>query len=200
MAQRQMSLPTINFAGSNWTDEIVTVLDYMRGWIEDGPLPIYFTNLDSAGAQPTASLFEDCIYLVKSNGDTTLAISDGTDLINLERAHYKFEQNTAGSGSPNIISAEESGKLFINRTATALNYHTLPSPHATKILHYRFGVLDADGIRVDAPSGQTIRIGTTETASSGFVKSVTIGSYLHTFSIPGAGYWSIATGTWTFDA
>lgn len=201
MAQPTMSLPVIDYAMSGWSDgannSIDAALDYVRGWLEDGPLPIYFTDLDSAGSLPTASLYEDCIYLVKSNGDTTLAFSDGTNLINLERAHLKYEQNTATSGSPNIISAHETGKLFTNRTATAENHHTLPT--AADGLHYRWGVLDADGIQINAASGQTIRLGSTVSASTGFISSTTIGSYVHLFGITSVGWFGISTGTWTFD-
>lgn len=84
------------------------------------------------------------------------------------------EANTAGSGSPNIIAAAESGSVFTNEGATALNYHTLPT--ATAGLVYTFYVQDTDGIRVVANTGDTIRIDTSVSASAGYAESTTVGS------------------------
>jgi len=105
------------------------------------------------------------------------------------------EANTAGSGSPNIITAAESGSVFTNEGATALNYHTLPT--AASGLVYAFYVQDTDGIRVVANTGDTIRINTSVSASAGYAESTTVGSSV-TLAAINATEW-VATsviGTW----
>lgn len=84
------------------------------------------------------------------------------------------EANTANSGSPNIITAAESGSVFTNEGATALNYHTLPTAAAGLV--YTFYVQDTDGIRVVANTGDTIRIDTAVSAAAGYAESTTVGS------------------------
>jgi hypothetical protein len=106
------------------------------------------------------------------------------------------EANTAVSGSPNIITSSESGSVFTNEGATALNYHTLPT--AASGLTYTFYVQDADGIRVTANTGDTIRIDTSVSASAGYAESTTVGSSV-TLTAINATEW-VATsviGTWT---
>jgi hypothetical protein len=106
------------------------------------------------------------------------------------------EANTAGSGSPNIITATESRSVFTNEGATALNYHTLPT--AAVGLVYTFYVQDTDGIRVVANTGDTIRIDTVVSAAAGYAESTTVGSSV-TLTAINATEW-VATsviGTWT---
>jgi len=86
------------------------------------------------------------------------------------------EANTAGVGSPNILTADESYKVLTNEGATAMNYHTLPT--AVAGLTFTFIVQDADGLRVTANTGDTIRIGTEVSAAAGYAESTTIGTSL----------------------
>jgi len=105
------------------------------------------------------------------------------------------EANTAGSGSPNIITAAESRSVFTNEGATALNYHTLPTAAAGLV--YTFYVQDTDGIRVVANTGDTIRIDTAVSAAAGYAESTTVGSSV-TLTAINATEW-VATsviGTW----
>jgi len=106
------------------------------------------------------------------------------------------EANTAGSGSPNTITAAESRSVFTNEGATALNYHTLPTAAAGLV--YTFYVQDTDGIRVVANTGDTIRIDTVVSAAAGYAESTTVGSSV-TLTAINATEW-VATsviGTWT---
>jgi hypothetical protein len=83
------------------------------------------------------------------------------------------EANTAGSASPNVLINGESGNVLTNEGSTAQNYHTLPSAAAGYV--FTFIVQDADGIRVTAASGDTIRLGASVSAAAGHIDSTTIG-------------------------
>jgi len=83
------------------------------------------------------------------------------------------EANTAGSGAPNVLAATESGSFYTNTGSTAINVHDLPPP--ANGLHYGFNVTDADGIRVNATNGATIRYAATQSAADGKIESTTIG-------------------------
>ena len=106
------------------------------------------------------------------------------------------EANTAGSGSPNILTELESGKVFTNEGVSAANYHTLPAARAG--LTYTFVVQDTDGIRVVAGAGDTIRITASATPAAGYVEAATIGNCITLVAINATEWVSIATvGTWT---
>jgi hypothetical protein len=95
------------------------------------------------------------------------------------------------------IVANRTNAIFTNEGATSQVVLTLPTAAANLI--YSFVVQDADGLRVTAASGDTIRIAGTATAAAGYVENATIGSTLTLVAI-NATEW-IATsvnGTWTF--
>lgn len=113
------------------------------------------------------------------------------------------EASTAGSGAPNVLAANESGKLLTNEGSTAANYHTLVS--AVAGYKYEFFVQDADGMRIVANTGDTIRVIDKVTASAGYIESTTIGSCVVLKAINATewvamsvhGVWT--DGTFTFD-
>lgn len=108
------------------------------------------------------------------------------------------EANTAGSGSPNILVANESRTLLTNEGTTAENYHTLVTAAAG--YSFTFYCQDSDGIRIVANTGDTIRLAGNVSAAAGFVRSVVIGSSVTLESISAAEW--VATsivGTWTID-
>lgn len=109
------------------------------------------------------------------------------------------EANTAGSGSPNILTEAESGTLLTNEGASAQNYHTLPT--AVAGLVFEFIVQDADGIRVVAAAGDTIQDVGTVSAAAGYIQSTTIGSAIRMVAI-NATQWVVTSkqGTWTIDS
>lgn len=112
---------------------------------------------------------------------------------------FSLEANTAGVGSPNIILATETRRVFTNEGTTAQNYHTLPSAAAG--LDFRFIVQDTDGIRVVADTGDTIRDVGTVSSAAGFIQSTTVGSAIHLIAI-NATEWIVVSknGTWTIDS
>jgi len=55
---------------------------------------------------------------------------------------FLVEPNTAGSGSPNVLTAAETRTYLTNEGATAQNYHTLPTAAAGLAFH--FAVQDTD--------------------------------------------------------
>lgn len=110
------------------------------------------------------------------------------------------EANTAGSGSPNVLTSDETGKVFTNEGVTAENYHTLPT--AVAGYEFTFVVQDTDGIRITAAAGDTIRpiAGTAASATGGFIRCATAGAFIRLQAI-NATEW-IATGSagvWTID-
>lgn len=111
-----------------------------------------------------------------------------------------LEASTAGSGSPNILTSGESGKLLTNEGTTAENYHTLPTAAAN--LQFCFANQDSDGIRITANTADTIKLGSaTVSASAGFVRSVVQGSVLCLRAINATEWFSFElSGEWTIDA
>lgn len=94
----------------------------------------------------------------------------------------EVEHSTAGVGSPNILTEAEVGKLITNKGATAKAYNTLPA--ARKGLGpFLFVVEDADGLRVTAGTGDTIRCGASVSGAGGYAESTTIGDYLVLYAI-----------------
>jgi len=106
------------------------------------------------------------------------------------------EANTAGVGSPNILISSETDKTLTNEGATAKNYHTLPT--AVAGLTFTFIVQDADGIRVVANTGDTIRVAGTVSASAGYTESTTVGDVITLVAINATEWIAISyVGTWT---
>lgn len=106
------------------------------------------------------------------------------------------EAHTAGDN----LTDDEAWKLHTNEGAGAEVELTLPAAAANKGPH-RFYVQDADGIKVRAGAGDTIRIGANASSAAGYVKSIAIGSWLWLEAI-NATEW-VATsegGTWTIDS
>lgn len=86
--------------------------------------------------------------------------------------------------------------VHTNEGATAQVVYTLPSAAAGYT--YMIVVQDTDGIRVDAASGDTIRVAGTVTAADGYVESTTIGDTLTIVAINATEWVAIAShGTWT---
>lgn len=113
------------------------------------------------------------------------------------------EANTAGSGTPNALTATESWKVLTNEGATAANYHTLPTAVAGNV--FTFIVQDADGLRVTADSADTIRVIDKVTAAAGYIESTTIGSTVTLVAINATEWFATSIkgvwtdGTWSYD-
>lgn len=86
------------------------------------------------------------------------------------------EANTDVAASPNALSQNETYTLLTNEGTGAENHHDLPS--AVAGLNFTFVVQDADGIQINAATGDTIRIGASVTATGGDIASATIGDII----------------------
>lgn len=105
--------------------------------------------------------------------------------------------STAGSGAPAAIDPTNDGStIMTNEGATAQNYRTLPSAAAGYF--FMFACQDADGIRITAAAGDTIRDLASVSAAAGRIETTTIGSTLCLAAI-NATEWIVMfkTGTWT---
>jgi hypothetical protein len=94
------------------------------------------------------------------------------------------------------INANRSRGVFTNEGAVARVDIVLPTAAAG--IQYTYIVNDADGFRITAATGDTIRIAGTVSAAAGYIESTTVGSTVTLVSI-NVTEW-IATsvnGTWT---
>lgn len=99
------------------------------------------------------------------------------------------------AASPYTVLTTEVGRVFTNEGATASVTFSLPTAAAG--LTYTFIVQDADGIVVDANTGDTIRISSEVSASSGNATSTDIGSMVTLVAINATEWFATATrGTW----
>ncbi|MFA7278776.1 MAG: hypothetical protein WC100_01665 [Sterolibacterium sp.] len=79
------------------------------------------------------------------------------------------------------VPAAASRTLYTNEGASGLSSFTLPT--AVAGYSYTFYVQDADGVRVTAAAGDTIRIAASVSATAGRIDSVTVGSSVTIVSI-----------------
>jgi hypothetical protein len=125
--------------------------------------------------------------------------TNGSSGIGARYCSRPVEANTAGVGSPNLLLTTESRKLLTNEGAAAENYHTLPSAAAG--MEFQFFCQDADGIRIVANTGDTIRIEASVSAAAGFIRSTVIGSGITLVAINATEWVAVnkPAGTWTVD-
>jgi len=110
-----------------------------------------------------------------------------------------LEVNVAVAASPNILTELESGKTFSNEGAPALNYHTLPSARAG--LRYRFCIHHANGSRIVAAAGDTIRHAASVTPAAGYVEATTVGNVIELQALNATEWVAVAAvGTWTVSS
>jgi len=133
---------------------------------------------------------------------TGVAFPTGVDATAAATWAYKqtVEASTAGSGAPNVLTVAESGKILTNEGSTAQNYHTLPTAAAG--LTFTFVVQDADGLRIVADTGDTIRIAAGVSAAAGYIQNSTIGSTITLCAINATEWVALGApaGTWTIDS
>jgi hypothetical protein len=114
-------------------------------------------------------------------------------------ARFNVEAATAGSGSPNVLTGNENGKAITNEGAGAKAYNTLPT--AVAGLQFTFVVQDADGLRVTAGAGDTIRIAASACPAAGYVESTTIGDAVTLLAINSTEWVAVSyVGTWTVSS
>lgn len=105
---------------------------------------------------------------------------------------------TAGTGAPTALVALDSGKRINNTGTTVKAAFTLPTAAAG--LHFYVDNVDSDGIRVNANTGDVIRLVDTTSAAAGYVESVRTGSSLHLVAVDDTTWHCDApVGTWRTD-
>ncbi len=117
----------------------------------------------------------------------------------IKRAHMTVEENTAGVGSPNILTADESRKVLSNEGSAATNYHTLPTAAAG--LSFMFSGVDAsDLIRIVAAAGDKIRLAGEVTIAAGYIESTAQGDAILLVAVDEE-YWLATSfvGTWNVE-
>lgn len=142
------------------------------------------------------------------SGDITLGLYDqimlqynGVDWLEICRSspigiRETVTSNVAGSGSPKQLTAGDSGTIWTNEGASVQNYYTLPTAQAG--LLFTFIVQDSDGIRVNANTGDTIRMVTAVSGTAGYTESTVVGSTVRLLAINSVEWFGIAiNGTWT---
>jgi len=112
---------------------------------------------------------------------------------------FAVEENTAGSGSPNVLTAGESGKVLSNEGSAATNYHTLPT--AVAGLTFTFVNADAsDLMRIVAGASDKIVVGATATKAAGYIESTARWDKIVLVAVDEE-YWVAISfyGTWTVE-
>lgn len=148
-----------------------------------------FPAIKRNGAGIDIRLADDSAYAALTTGDLVVS-GNGIYTKQIVTA------NTAGSGSPKVLTAAETNSVWTNEGATAKNYYTLPTAAAG--YQFTFIVQDADGIRVVANTGDTINLAGTVSASAGYAESTTIGSAITLVAINATEWIATSfTGTWS---
>ncbi len=128
--------------------------------------------------------------------DLALAVGGKLTVGSTISAKYIVEAHTEGSGSPHILYASESLKVLTNEGAAALNYHTLPSASAGQ--SFTFVVQNTYGIHISAAPGDTIRVGTAVSTTSGSLSSSSVGNSITLVAINDTEWVATSViGTWT---
>lgn len=190
---------TVKAGDANFGDRGGGDLDFQSGagaGAGDGGAISFYTSLGIASSGVTntqikrASILPSGSVLIETPSSGVALDVRGSIL-----CQKLVEANTAGSGSPNIITSTESGTVFTNEGTTAQNYHTLPT--ATAGLTYTFYVDDADGIRVTANAGDIIQINGVASTTAGYCESLTIGSSITLLAINATDWVATSSvGTW----
>lgn len=133
---------------------------------------------------------------IAQTGSVSLAGAGTTTSQGHLRRVYTY---TGGSGAATTLTASQTEATITNEGATTQAYVTLPT--AVAGLHFRFVLQDADGIRVTAATGDTIRVLSLTSATAGYAQSTTIGSVLTLEAINATEWVAVsAVGTWSVDS
>lgn len=130
----------------------------------DGGAATTSTALAANPADCSASQFANAI---DASGNLTCATPSGGGA-------RTVSARTEVAASPYAITSGQTGYIFTNEGATARTYLALPT--AVAGLEYTFDVQDADGIRIVANTGDTLRIEHRNALAAGYCEAATVGN------------------------
>jgi hypothetical protein len=121
---------------------------------------------------------------VRSEGNWITKIGQGI----ITRAAYLTltTYTTAAPYSP--VALEESNRTFLASNTSAMTQVSLPAAAVGYV--FKFIVTAAQGLRIRAFTGDTIRIGSTVTAAAGYIQSTTLGDYIELFATSSGGWYA----------
>lgn len=135
---------------------------------------------------------------IRVNNTTAIAIDtslNATGVGYLNGSQVRILPKTQAASPYSVSATVDNRTAMTNEGATSLVTFTLPTAVAN--LDYSFYIQDADGLRITANTGDTIRFSATVTAAAGSITSTTVGSSIRLYAI-NATEW-VATsliGTW----
>ncbi len=140
-----------------------------------------------AGAGPLSAIVADNVFGTGYSNTINLSTSASTDMIRLNNRLLGTTIPGRNVASSTTLTATDYGGEFNNSGATALVIFTLPGAGSFTpgyVPTYKFFVQDADGIKLQLTSNDTVQIGNGAAgAANGSITSTTIGSWCRVTAI-----------------
>jgi hypothetical protein len=113
-------------------------------------------------------------------------------------SYHVVEEATGTAGSPNVLTADETGRVLTDEGQTDLVYHSLPAAAAG--ISYTAIVQAGKGHRLTAQAGDTIRIAASVSSSGGYTEATTTGNTITLVAVNATEWYATSTqGTWTLN-
>lgn len=152
---------------------------------------------NAAGGPGEITLAEGIDVLLDSTKQHLVLRLVGTAFVELDRFLLPLRDTVVAKTAAYTVTIHDQGRTFTNEGATSIVVFTLPTAVAGQ--RYRFVVTDADGIRITAGAGDTIRRTTSVTAAAGSIESTAIGSVVELLAVDATQWIALdgGIGTWT---
>ena len=105
---------------------------------------------------------------------------------------YRTTIQVEPCSSNTTVNASDIFKLFANEGATSLITFSLPAAQVSRG-PFLFLVQNSNGIKIQAASGDTIRVGTSVSSAGGSISSTTVGAAITLVAINDTEWVAIAT-------
>lgn len=142
----------------------------------------YSSSSDFSGARD---------LLLRRQAAGVMRVDNGSGGVGSALSGVLVEAHTTGD----TLDSVESGSVHTN--AAAGGSVTLNLPGAAANLRYRFIVMAAQDLVIDAAAGDVIYVGTTASTSGGTATASTIGAQLDCVAVDATNWMCADTGTWT---
>lgn len=137
----------------------------------------------------------DHTHSLPAYGSSASTFCEGNDS-RLSDARPLATPVTAQASTPLALTSTDSGKVYTNEGASAEIVFNLPTAAAD--LNYTFIVQDANGIQINANTGDTIRVAASVSASAGLIETATVGNVVKLVAINATEWIAVSyVGTWT---